>query len=76
MKGSLTATISTSLCSMLRVLSAHCFRYEAQKEINLRVAEDDTSNAAETVDTNLSRTSVAVVGSRGVAASYLDDHDE
>lgn len=41
-------------------LSAHCYRIEAQKEVNSRVAEDNATNAAETVDTDLSSTSVAV----------------
>ena len=48
-------------------LSAHYSRYEAQSGPNSRIAEDNTSNAAETVDTDLSNTSVAIGNWRGVS---------
>jgi len=40
-------------------LSAHGQRYEASDEVYSRVAEDNATNAAETVDTDLLRGSVA-----------------
>jgi hypothetical protein len=40
-------------------LSAHGHHYEAPNEVYSRVAEDNATNAAETVDTDLLRASVA-----------------
>jgi len=56
-------------------LSATWLHYQALKELHSRVAEDNATNAAETVDTDLSRTSVAAGRWRGVAVAYLDNHD-
>lgn len=44
--------------------------------MNIRVAEDDATNAAETVDTDLYLVSIAAVVLSRVSSSstYLDDH--
>lgn len=44
--------------------------------MNIRVAEDDATNAAETVDTDLYRVSIAAVVLSCISSSfaYLDDH--
>jgi hypothetical protein len=55
MKGSLTETMSMSWCSTL-----HAVRLQSSCSdvflMNIRVAEDDATNAAETVDTDLWQT--------------------
>jgi hypothetical protein len=55
MKGSLTETMSMSWCSTLRAVSL-CSLDCHRVLMNIRVAEDDATNAAETVDTDLWRT--------------------
>jgi hypothetical protein len=44
--------------------------------MNVRIAEDDATNATEAVDTNLRRVLVAVISSSGVSEAHLNDHDE
>ncbi|KAF2710889.1 hypothetical protein K504DRAFT_465925 [Pleomassaria siparia CBS 279.74] len=58
MKGSLTAVISTSLCSTLGdcvswVKTRWSDYSEEEKKKNVRVAEDNPSNATEAVDSDL-----------------------
>jgi hypothetical protein len=55
MKGSLTETMSMSWCSTLHAVSL-CSLDCHTVLMNIRVAEDDATNAAETVDTDLWRT--------------------
>ena len=52
MKGSLTETMSMSWCSTLNTVRMFSY-YSSRTVMNIRVAEDDATNAAETVDTDL-----------------------
>lgn len=60
MKGSLTETMSMSWCSTLHAVSFQS-SYSDVFLMNIRVAEDDATNAAETVDTDLYLVSIAAI---------------
>lgn len=56
MKGSLTATMLTSSCSMLRGIVSTLYvsrGLPSHARANIRIAENNAANAAETVDTSL-----------------------
>jgi len=64
MKGSFTATMSTSLCSTLRARLA-LVQVQWGTGEDVRIAEDDTANATEAVDTNLREGQLVPQGAAG-----------
>ena len=74
MKGSLTAVISTSLCSTLWRQVSYVFT--ARRVENLRIAEDDPTNATEAIDSDLKGLFSCLNSLCRAMRAYLDSHGE